>query len=142
MTASVVSLNPGGPPKLRVLVVDDNLDAVHMMAALLRMMGHEVDFAINGFAAIDAARKFRPDVILLDIGLPDFKGDKIASQIRYEPGLEKTRIIAITGQRLDLVERRALDAGCEAVFAKPIATETLEKLLAKSSSDRAARPAP
>jgi CheY-like chemotaxis protein len=114
-----------------VLVVDDNLDAVHMMAALLRLMGHEVDFAINGFAAIDVARKFKPDVILLDIGLPDFKGDKIATQLRFEPGLEKTRIIAITGQRLDQVEGRALAAGCEAVYAKPIAPETLESLLAK-----------
>jgi CheY-like chemotaxis protein len=131
VTASVVSLNPSAQRKLRVLVVDDNLDAVHMMATLLRMMGHEVDFAINGFAALDAAKKFRPDVILLDIGLPDFKGDKIATQVRFEPGLEKTRIIAITGQRLDAVERRALEAGCEAVYAKPIAPEALEKLLAK-----------
>jgi CheY-like chemotaxis protein len=140
VTASVVSLNPGGPPKLRVLVVDDNLDSVHMMAALIRMMGHEVDFAINGFSAIAAARKFKPDVILLDIVLPDFKGDKIASELRFEPGLEHVRIIAITGQRLDLVERSALDAGCEAVYAKPIAPETLEKLLAKSSH-RVSRPA-
>jgi CheY-like chemotaxis protein len=131
VTASVVNLKPSAQRKLRVLVVDDNLDAVHMMATLLRMMGHEVDFAINGFAALDAAKKFRPDVILLDIGLPDFKGDKIATQVRFEPGLEKTRIIAITGQRLDAVERRALEAGCEAVYAKPIAPEALEKLLAK-----------
>ena len=134
MTASVVSLNPAAQRKLRVLVVEDNLDAVHMMATLLRMMGHEVDFAINGFSAIEAARKFKPDIILLDIGLPDFKGDKIASQIRFEPGLEKTRIIAITGQRLDLVESRALEAGCEAVYAKPMAPEVLEKLLAKPSA--------
>ena len=132
MTASVVSINPAAPPKLRVLVVDDNLDAVHMMATLLRMMGHEVDFAINGIAAIDAARKFRPDIILLDIGLPDFRGDKIAAQLRFEPGFERTRIIAITGQPIDSVEQRAREAGCEAVFAKPIAPETLEKLLAKS----------
>ena len=133
MTASVVNLNPAAQPKLRILLVEDNLDAVHMMTTLLRMMGHEVDFAINGIGAIEAARKFRPDFILLDIGLPDFKGDKIASQLRYEPGLEKTRIIAITGHPLESVERRALDAGCEAVYAKPIASETLEKLLARST---------
>jgi CheY-like chemotaxis protein len=131
VTASVVSINPVAQHKMRVLVVDDNLDAVHMMATLLRMMGHEVDFAINGFAAIDAARKFRPDLILLDLGLPDFKGDKIASQLRFEPGFEKTRIIAITGQPLEKVEQRARDSGCEAVYAKPIATEILEKLLAR-----------
>ena len=130
MTASVVSLNPSAQRKRRVLVVEDNLDAVHMMATLLRLMGHEVDFAINGFAAIDAARKFKPDIILLDIGLPDFRGEKIASQLRFEPGLEKTRIIAITGQPLSSVEARAREAGCEGVYAKPIAPEILEKLLA------------
>ena len=138
MTASVVSINPAAQPKLRILVVDDNLDAVHMMATLLRMMGHEVDFAINGFAAIDAARKFKPDIVLLDIGLPDVKGDKIATQLRFEPGLEKTRFIAITGQPLDAVQGRARDAGCEAVYAKPIATEVLEQLLAKSAKQRPA----
>ena len=102
-----------------------------MMATLLRMMGHEVDFAINGFAAIEAARKFKPDVILLDIGLPDVPGDKIASQLRFEPGLEKTRFIAVTGQPLGVVEQRAREAGCEAVYAKPISPSVLEELLAK-----------
>jgi CheY-like chemotaxis protein len=132
MTASVVSLKPGAQSRRRVLVVEDNLDAVHMMSTLLRMMGHEVDFAINGFSAIETARSFKPDLILLDIGLPDFLGDKIASQLRFEPGLEKTRIIAITGQPLDLVEDRARKAGCEAVYAKPIAPSVLEELLAKT----------
>jgi CheY-like chemotaxis protein len=113
-------------------VVDDNLDAVHSMATLIKMMGHECHFAINGFAAIDAARKFRPDVILLDIGLPDFKGHEIASQLKYEAGLEKTRIIAITGLPLENVQSRALESGCEEVFAKPMAPQVLEELLAKS----------
>jgi CheY-like chemotaxis protein len=132
MTASVVNLKPSPQRKQRVLVVEDNLDSVHMMATLLRLMGHEVDFAINGFAAIEAARKFKPDIVLLDIGLPDFKGDKIASQLRFEPGLEKTRFIAITGQPLSSVEARAREAGCEGVYAKPIAPEVLEQLLAST----------
>ena len=131
MTASVVNLSPSTQRKRRVLVVEDNLDAVRMTATLLRLIGHEVEFAINGFAAIDIARKFKPDVILLDIGLPDFKGDQLAKQLRYEPGLEKTRFIAITGQPLSSVEDRARAAGCEAVYAKPIAPDVLEKLVAK-----------
>jgi two-component system, chemotaxis family, CheB/CheR fusion protein len=131
MTASVVNLSPSAQRKRRVLVVEDNLDAVRMTATLLRLIGHEVEFAINGFAAIDIARKFKPDIILLDIGLPDFKGDQLAKQLRYEPGLEKTRFIAITGQPLSLVEDRAREAGCEAVYAKPIAPDVLEKLVAK-----------
>jgi two-component system, chemotaxis family, CheB/CheR fusion protein len=132
MSATVVSLKPDAQPRRRVLVVEDNLDSVHSMATLLKMMGHEVEFAINGFAAMDIARKFKPDFILLDIGLPDFTGDKIARQLKYEPGLESTRIIAITGLPLDEVRPRALEAGCEAVHAKPLAPTVLEELLAKS----------
>lgn len=130
--STVVNLKPNAEAKRRVLVVEDNLDAVHSMAVMLRMMGHEVEFAINGFAAIDVARTFRPDFILLDMGLPDFRGDKIARQLKYEPGLEKTRIIAITGQSLKDVRERALEAGCEEVFAKPIAPAALEELLSTS----------
>jgi CheY-like chemotaxis protein len=129
--ATVSALKPDLQPKRRVLVVEDNLDAVHSMATLLRMMGHDVEFAINGFAAIDIARQFRPDFVLLDIGLPDFRGDKIARQLKYEPGLERTRIIAITGLPLDHVRERALESGCEAVYAKPLAPSVLEELLAK-----------
>ena len=128
--ATVTSLKPNLQPKRRVLVVEDNLDSVHSMAALIKMMGHEVEFAINGFAALDIARRLKPDFILLDIGLPDFEGDKIARQLKYEPGLERTRMIAITGLPLKQVEARVLEAGCEAVYAKPIAPTVLEELLA------------
>ena len=121
----------------RVLVVEDNLDSVHSMATLLKMMGHQVEFAINGFAALDVARRFRPDFILLDIGLPDFKGYNIARQLKWEPGFERTRIIALTGRPMDEVRQKALDSGCEQVFAKPIDPAVLEKLLA--SDEDAAR---
>jgi CheY-like chemotaxis protein len=131
MSLTVVSIQPDAPRKRRVLVVDDNLDAVHSMAVLLKMMGHEVQFAINGFAALDLARSFRPDMILLDIGLPDFKGDVIARQLKYEPGLERTRIIAITGLPVSEVRPVALEAGCEAVYAKPLAPGVVEELLAQ-----------
>jgi len=120
-------------PRSRVLVVDDNIDAVHSMAVLMKMMGHEVEFAINGLAALDIAKAFKPDVILLDIGLPDFGGDQIARQLKYEPGFERTRIIAITGLPISEVRERALQAGCEAVYAKPLAPAALEDLLEKSS---------
>jgi CheY-like chemotaxis protein len=130
--STVVNLKPNPQNKQRVLVVEDNLDSVHSMAMLLRMMGHEVEFAINGFGAIDVARTFRPDIILLDIGLPDFKGDKVARQLKWEPGLEKTRFIAITGLPTTEVRQRALDAGCEEVYAKPLDPALLEELVAKS----------
>jgi CheY-like chemotaxis protein len=130
--ANVTNLRPVPETKRRVLIVEDNLDSVHSMAMLVKAMGHQCEFAINGFAALDIARKFRPDVILLDIGLPDFKGDKIAAQLKYEPGLENTRIIAITGLPQHEVRERALEAGCEDVYAKPMDPAKLEELLAKS----------
>jgi CheY-like chemotaxis protein len=129
--STVRSLRPNPQPKRRVLIVEDNLDSVHSMTVLIKMMGHEVQFAINGFAAIDVARAFRPDIILLDMGLPDFKGYDIARQLKWEPGLEKTRILAISGLPVDQVRQRALDAGCDDFFVKPLAPTTLEELLEK-----------
>jgi CheY-like chemotaxis protein len=125
----VRNLRPAPLPKRRVLVVEDNLDSVHSMALLLKTMGHEVQFAINGFAALEVARKFRPEVILLDLGLPDFDGDTIARQLKWEPGLEKTRIVAISGQPEQEGRERALEAGCSDFFKKPIDPRALEKLL-------------
>src|SRR3954462_8117323 len=137
--ANIAWINSAERPRTRVLVVDDNIDAVHSMAVLMKMMGHEVEFAINGLAALDIAKAFQPDVSLLDIGLPDFAGDNIARQLKYEPGFERTRIIAITGLPISEVRERALQAGLEAVYAKPLAPTALEDLLEKSSQGVASR---
>lgn len=139
---NVRSINRGSPPKIRVLVVDDDLETVHAMAVLIKLFGHEVDFAINGFAAIDSARKFRPDIILLDINLPDFKGDKLAQQLRYEPGFENTRIIALSGDAQEATRQRAMEAGCVGFYAKPIAAHTLEALLNGAAERHAAAARP
>jgi CheY-like chemotaxis protein len=128
-TSNVHRLDAAAQPKLRVLVVDDDLDTVHSMAMLIKSMGHQVDFAINGFAAIDAARKFRPDVVIVDFNLPDFKGDKLATQLKFEPGLENARLIALTGRTDDETKRRALAAGCQDFYIKPMAPSVLEKIL-------------
>ena len=129
--ATVLSLKPAPHPSRRVLVVEDNLDSVHSMALLIKAMGHEIQFAINGFAAIEIARKFRPEIILLDIGLPDYQGDDIARQLKWEPGLERTRIIAMSGRAGDESRQRALEAGCEEYCIKPLDPAVLEALLAK-----------
>ena len=126
---NVHPLNVASQPKARVLVVDDDLDTVHSMAMLIKAYGHEVDFAINGFAAIASARKFRPNVILLAINLPDFKGDKLAQQLKYEPGLESARIIALSGRSDESTRARALEGGCAEFHVKPISPNTLEGLL-------------
>ena len=127
---TVHQLGSGDSARRRVLVVEDNLDSVHSMVQLIKMMGHEVQFAINGFVAIDMARRFKPDVVILDIGLPDFDGDDIARQLRYEHGLENVRMIAISGLPKDNLEQRALAAGCTEFYRKPIDPARLEQLLA------------
>jgi CheY-like chemotaxis protein len=127
--SNVRNLKPVTELKRRVLVVEDNLDAVHTMALLVKMMGHEVQFAINGFAALETARTFRPDIILLDIGLPDFTGCEIARQLKWEPDLKGTRIIAISALPEREYKQAALDAGCEEFYRKPIDPRRLEDLL-------------
>jgi CheY-like chemotaxis protein len=132
--ATVHVLKPEASQKRRVLVVEDNLDSVHTMAMLVKMMGHEVQFAINGFAALDIARTFRPDVILLDIGLPDFNGCMLVKQLKWEPGFEKTRFIAISALPAQQHKQTALDAGCTDFFPKPIDPTVLERLLSPESA--------
>jgi CheY-like chemotaxis protein len=129
---AVLSLVTQPKPALRrrILVVDDDLDTVHSAAMLLKEMGHEVQFAINGFAALDVARRFKPDLILLDIALPDFEGSDAARQLKWEPGLENTRIVAVSGHGDAQRRQRAFDAGCEDYLIKPIDAAALERLIA------------
>jgi CheY-like chemotaxis protein len=134
--ATIHPLKPGDSPRLRVLVIEDNLDSVHSMAVLIKMMGHEVDFAINGFAALDVARRFRPDVVLLDIGLPDFNGCKIASQLKFEPDFQNTRFIAISALPAEQYRQAALDAGCTHFFAKPIDPKVLADLIGEATNQK------
>ena len=69
----------------RVLLIEDHIDAVRSLAFLLEDMGHEVDYAINGYAGIEKARQFRPDFILLDIGLPGIDGFEVCKRLKQEP---------------------------------------------------------
>jgi CheY-like chemotaxis protein len=125
-------------PTLRILVVDDDLDTVHSLAMLIKAFGYQPHFAINGLGAIDVARKFCPDVILVDINLPDIDGDMLARQLRFEPGLENVRILALSGRADEETRKRALEAGCEAFYVKPLEPDTLERYLAGHVSYSAA----
>ena len=114
----------------RVLVVDDNLDYVRSMTQLLRAMGHECSFAINGTVALDVARLFKPDTVLLDVGLPDGDGRLLAAQLRREPGLPEMRIACVTGQA-EADPARSIESGCDAHFLKPVDPALIENLLKK-----------
>lgn len=114
---------------MRVLVVDDNLDTAESMALLVRGLGHDVNFAISGRRALEVARAFRPNVVFLDLGLPDIDGCEVAGQLRREAGSPATKIIAVTGSgRLDDRER-ALSSGCDDYVVKPLDIGFLTSLL-------------
>jgi CheY-like chemotaxis protein len=117
--------------RYRVLVVDDNLDTANTLTFLLRDSGHITEFALTGTAALDCAKRHRPEVIFLDIGLPDYDGIKLAGDIKKIPGFEKTHVIALTGRNSD-DEERALQAGCDRFIAKPVDPRTLEKIISQS----------
>ena len=114
---------------MRVLVVDDNMDTAESMALLVVGLGHEVKFAVSGRVALQVARAFRPNVVFLDLGLPDVDGCELASQLRVETESPRMRIIAVTGSgRLDDRER-ALRSGCDDYVMKPLDAKFLTSLL-------------
>ena len=118
----------------RVLVVDDNADATDMLSSLLVLSGHQVDIARDGVEAVEAAIRIRPDVVLLDIGMPRLDGYGAARQIRDKLG-RGVLLIAITGWGQDDDRQRALDAGFDTHMTKPVNYDKLTKSLAAWHAD-------
>ncbi|ABS25801.1 histidine kinase [Anaeromyxobacter sp. Fw109-5] len=117
-------------PPLRVLVIEDNVDAAETLRELLLMWGHEVEVALDGGTGLERTRLLRPDVVLCDIGLPVMDGYEVARAIRSDPSLASTFLVAVTGYALPEDQRRAAEAGFGRHLAKPVALETIEALLA------------
>lgn len=112
----------------RVLIVDHNADTAHALAALLRDMGHQVQVAHDGRAGIDLSLKMRPDIVLLDIAMPDMDGCDVARAMRQAlgPGM---RIVAVTGYGGEEDRRRSLDAGFDHHLVKPLDADFLKSLI-------------
>jgi CheY-like chemotaxis protein len=106
-------------PRLKVLVVEDNLDAVHSLSRLLRHEGHDVQFAINGYVAIVIAREFMPHVILLDLGLPGLNGFEVCSRLKADPEFRNVRVIAVSAYAQEEHRARSRTVGCEMHIVKP-----------------------
>jgi two-component system CheB/CheR fusion protein len=131
--ASPPAVTPGDVPRTgsrRVLVVDDNADAAETLADLLRLEGHDVRVAVDGRAALDEARRFRPEIAFCDIGLPgDLDGYALARALRAEPGMERTPLVAMTGYALDEDQRRTKEAGFALHLTKPTRIEVVARAI-------------
>ena len=119
------------PQAHRVLVVDDNRDSATSLAMLLKLMGNETHTAYDGLEAVDAAGTFRPDVILLDIGLPKLNGYEACRRIREQPWSHGMVLVALTGWGRDEDRKESTDAGFNAHMVKPVGLAELTKLLAE-----------
>jgi two-component system CheB/CheR fusion protein len=135
------SAEPAGPEwasSLRILVVDDNEDSAKSLALLLEMSGNQTRIAFDGAAALAAAEQFRPEVVLLDIGMPKMNGLDAARRIREQPWGRDMLLIALTGWGQDSDRHRTHVAGFDAHLVKPVDHAALMRVVASLSTKRAA----
>jgi CheY-like chemotaxis protein len=115
---------------LRVLVVDDSVDSAESMAMVLEMSGHEVRQAHSGEQALGAVREFRPDAVLMDIGMPDLSGYEVAERLRSAPDTREVALIAMTGYGQKADRERSAAAGFDHHLVKPLDFDKLNEVLA------------
>jgi CheY-like chemotaxis protein len=115
--------------KRRILVVDDNVDSAESMAMLLRAMGHDVHTAHDGASALEKADAHKPEIVLLDIGLPGMSGYAVGARMREVDALRKVRLIAMTGYGQEDDRKRTREAGFDHHLVKPVDLATLAALL-------------
>lgn len=141
LALAAAEAGPEGPPAValpepipsggrRVLIVDDNVDAAEILGQLLSFVGHTISLGHSGPAALEAVRSFRPDVLLLDIGLPGMNGYEVARHLRADPAAAGLVIVALTGWGTEDDRRRTREAGFDHHLTKPVEPEEIERLLA------------
>jgi signal transduction histidine kinase/DNA-binding response OmpR family regulator len=119
-----------GPLRYRILVADDNADAAESLGMMLRLMGNEVRIVRDGAQAVQEAAAFRPDVIMLDIGMPQLNGYDAARRIRAQAWGKGVILIALTGWGQEEDKRKAAEAGFDQHFTKPVNPAELERYVA------------
>jgi CheY-like chemotaxis protein/two-component sensor histidine kinase len=122
----------GRRERARILIVDDNKELARGLGKLLRLLGYEVEMAHDGPEGIEAARAARPEVILLDIGLPNLDGYHVARTLREEEGFRDTLIVAISGYGQEEDRRRSLEAGMDHHLTKPVDIRTISEIITQS----------
>ncbi len=112
----------------RVLVVDDTAGAAKITAKLLELLGHTVEIAHTGRSAIDQCPVFRPEIVMLDVSLPDVDGFEVAGRMRLLSETKDALIVALTGHNEDSHRRRARAAGIDEYLVKPVDMNSLKRL--------------
>jgi CheY-like chemotaxis protein len=128
----------GGGDARRVLVVDDNVDAAGSLARLLQLRSLVVHLAHDGEAALLAVERFRPEVVLLDLGLPRINGYEVARRLRDAEGDRKLLLIAVSGYGSDANRVQAVEAGFDCYFVKPLDVDRLFQALADGNANQPA----
>ena len=118
----------------RILVVDDNRDSATSLAMLLKLTGHETHTAYDGLEAVEKAATFKPDVVLLDIGLPKLNGYEACRRIREQPCGKNMVLVALTGWGQEEDRQRSRDAGFNGHLVKPVDLNVLAKLLTETGA--------
>ena len=116
---------------LHVLVVEDNRDGADMLKLMLELMGYDVAVAHNGLEGVRLAKRFHPDAVICDIGLPGLNGWEVARELRRNPVSAHTKLIAVSGYGTDEDRLRSQEAGFDCHLVKPAEPETLQKYLSE-----------
>jgi len=119
------STHPNGK---RILVVDDNIDAAQSAAEILRLLGNEVSAVYDGLAAVRTIEEWKPEVVLLDIGLPGIDGYEVARRVRSQDNGRSIMLVALTGWSQDRDRQLASEAGFDHHWVKPVALEKLKEI--------------
>jgi len=127
---------PGDSPQLKILVADDNADAAESLVVLLQSRGHVVRTAPDGRRALEFAEAFRPDVILMDVAMPELDGVAAARAIRSTSWGAGIRIIALSAWGQEGDRRRTQEAGMDAHLVKPVDPERLMRILGDAALSR------
>ena len=141
-SAPTAATRPGEPaqagerPPAKVLVVDDNVDAAEAIATLLQFSGYEIDVAHDPQSAIEAAARAKPDLVLLDIGLPGMTGYEVAQRMRENSAGRRTKIVALTGYGQEQDNEQAKAAGFSAYLVKPVDADQLTALVNELTDER------
>ena len=114
---------------MRVLVVEDELDTAQTVALILKAVGHQVEFAISAAAARQCAARFRPEVALIDLALPDGDGCDLARELKRDQRLPGLRVVMMTGFDNEPLRRRAAKAGCDRYLVKPLDLQALDQAI-------------